>query len=242
MAVTKKDREIANRKRHNQEKQNRRNAPVLERADAARLQREKILIVCEGKNTEPSYFRQFHSSTTTIETVEIVGEGYNTLSLVERAEYLKNNKYPDYQVWCVFDADPKPDNPQQLVNFNNAIKKAESLGYYLAYSNQAFEYWLILHFEDHQGSAMDRKLYYDKINKYLTSINHKAYYDKDSKMINERIFNVLLGIDMKTGKTRQQIAIERAKKIYDRYNHTNPASEESSTTVYKLVNKLNNKE
>jgi hypothetical protein len=242
MSVTKREREIANRKRHSQEKQNRRNAPVLERAEEARIQREKILIVCEGRNTEPSYFKQFHSSTTTIETIEIVGEGYNTLSLVNRAEYLKNSKYPDYQVWCVFDADPKPTNPQQLVNFNDAIKKAELLGYYTAYSHQAFEYWLILHFEDHQGGAMDRKLYYDKINKYLTSINPKAYYDKDSKIITERIFNILLGIDKKTGKTRQQIAIERAKKIFDRYDHKDPASEESSTTVFKLVKKLNNKE
>lgn len=242
MSLTKKDREIANRKRHNQEKQNRRNEPLLERAEEVRPQREKILIVCDGKNTEPSYFRQFRSSTTTIETIEIIGEGYNTLSLVERAEYLKKNKYPDYQVWCVFDADPKADNPQQLVNFNNAIKKAQSLDYNVAYSHQAFEYWIILHFEDHQGGAMDRKLYYDKINKYLNSLNPKLYYDKDNKIITERIFNALLGIDNKTGKSRQRTAIERAKKIYDRYDHISPANEESSTTVFRLVNKLNNYE
>ena len=239
MALSKKEREIANKKRHNEEKQNRRIAPVLERAEEARIQREKILIVCEGKNTEPSYFKQFRSPTTTIETLKIVGEGYNTLSLVERAEYLHNDTYSDYQVWCVFDADPKPDNPQQLINFNNAIKKAESLGYNVAYSHQAFEYWIILHFEDHQGGAMDRNLYYEKINKYLIAINPKAYYDKDSKIITEQIFNILLGIDSKIGKSRQNIAIERANKIYDRYDHLNPATEESSTTVFELVKKLN---
>lgn len=240
MALSKKEREIANKKRHNEEKQNRRNAPLLERADEARPQREKILIVCEGKNTEPSYFKQFRSSTTTIESVKIVGEGYNTLSLVERAKQLHNDNYQDYQVWCVFDADPKPNNAEQLVNFNNAITKADSLGYNVAYSHQAFEYWMILHFEDHQGGAMDRNLYYDKINKYLIAINPKAYYDKDSKIITDTIFNILLGIDSKIGKSRQKIAIERAKKIYDRYDHSNPASEESSTTVFELVNKLNN--
>ena len=239
MALSKKEKEIANKKRHNAEKQKRRIAPGLARAEEARPQREKILIVCEGKNTEPSYFKQFRSSTTTIETVKIVGEGYNTLSLVERAEYLHNETYSDYQVWCVFDADPKPDNPHQLINFNNAIKKAKSLGYNVAYSHQAFEYWIILHFEDHQGGAMDRHLYYDKINKYLAAINPKVVYNKDNKIITADIFNILSAIDPKTGKSRQEMAIERANKIYDnKGDNSNPAKEESSTTVFKLVNRL----
>ncbi len=57
--MSKKEREIANRKRHQQEKQNRRNPPLLVRAAETLLQREKILIVCEGQNTEPSYFKHF---------------------------------------------------------------------------------------------------------------------------------------------------------------------------------------
>ncbi|MGN6417310.1 MAG: RloB domain-containing protein [Pseudobacter sp.] len=32
----------------------------------------------------------------------------------------------------------------------------------IAYSNQAFEYWLILHFEDHQGGKIDRNDYHKK--------------------------------------------------------------------------------
>jgi hypothetical protein len=240
--ATKKEREAANKKRHNEGKQRLRIQPLLDRADAQRLQKEKILIVCEGKNTEPSYFKQFRYATAAIETVEVIGEGYNTLSLVERAEKLRKEKYPDYEVWCVFDADPEPNNPQQLINFANAIKKADSLGFNTAYSHQAFEYWLILHFEDHQGSPIHRNLYYGKINKYLKAINPKVTYDKDSKFISADIFNILLGTDVKTGKDRQTLAVERAKRIYNNYDHLNPANEESSTTVFKLVNKLNNKE
>jgi RloB-like protein len=232
--------QTAARDQHKQQKQARRPASSFDRLHETRAAKDKILIVCEGKNTEPSYFRQFRYSAAAIEKVEIKGEGYNTLSLVNRAEELKNTAaYADFEVWCVFDADPKPDNPSQLANFNKAIAKAEALEYGIAYSHQAFEYWLILHFEDHQGGGMDRKLYHKKLNGYLKSINPRAGYDEDSKKITDDIFNILLGFDTKTGKSRQALAIERAKKIYDKYDHSNPAAEESSTTVFRLVNKLN---
>ena len=38
-------------------------------------------------------------------------------------------------------------------DFNNAITIAESNNLGVAYSNQAFEYWIILHFDDHQGGG-----------------------------------------------------------------------------------------
>ncbi len=236
--TNKKELESIERQLHKQQKQLRRNQPLLEREDATINQKEKLLIVCEGTNTEPTYFEQFRFPSATIEKRKIIGTGYNTLSLVEYAEDLKKAKYKDYKVWCVFDADPKPDNPEQLANFNKAIFKADKLGFECAYSHQAFEYWFILHFEDHQGLPMHRDLYYAKINKYLKQINPKVIYDKDSKIVTEDIFNILLGIDIKNGKTRKQIAIERASKIYDKYDHLNPAKEESSTTVFKLVNIL----
>ena len=116
-------------------------------------------------------------------------------------------------------------------------QKAESLGFGVAYSNQAFEYWLILHFEDHQGGAMDRTLYGDKINTYLKPFG--VFYDfNGDKKINQAFFNVLNSV-VKTDKdgndyTRMGIATMRAEKIYARLETT----EESSTTVFKLIDEL----
>jgi hypothetical protein len=45
----------------------------------------------------------------------------------------------------------------------------------------------------------------------------------------------MIATDPKTKESRQQLALKRAKKIYDGYDHQNPAKEESSTTVFKLV-------
>src|ERR1700741_1402449 len=103
----KKVEQIASKRTHKESlKTIRRSEPLLARVEAAIIERPTILIVCEGENTEPSYFRQFKLSSATIKPV---GEGYNTNSLVQRAIYLSKEKHYD-QVWCVFDADPKPDN------------------------------------------------------------------------------------------------------------------------------------
>nr|WP_321295833.1 RloB family protein [uncultured Sphaerochaeta sp.] len=93
-----------------------------------------ILIVCEGKNTEPSYFNAMKFKSATIEAV---GEGYNTVSLVERAAVLAKRKTYE-EVWCVFDKDDFSDS-----DFNQAITRAKKYGYHVAYSNQAFEYWIV---------------------------------------------------------------------------------------------------
>lgn len=72
------------RKRHREsQRANRRKAVVLDRAEPSKLEKPEILIVCEGENTEPSYFKKFRLVTATVETV---GEGRNTVSLVNRAK------------------------------------------------------------------------------------------------------------------------------------------------------------
>lgn len=191
------------------------------------LKKEKILIVCEGENTEPSYFEQFKLSTADIKTV---GKGFNTLSLVKDAIKLKSKEYK--QTWCVFDKDDFTD-----ANFNEAIALAEREELKVAYSNQAFEYWLILHFEDHQGGAMHRDDYDKKINSYINPLG-SLYDGKNSKVIEPHFFELMLAIDKKTNLRRIDLAILRAKKIYENKDKLSPAKEESSTKVHLLVEEI----
>ena len=227
----KKTEQIEARKKHKEQlKSNKRTAPGLERSIANLDEKitKSILIVCEGKNTEPSYFNQFEIPSLTIKTV---GTGHNTISLVDKAEDFANQKKYD-QVWCVFDKDDFNTR-----NFNGAIQKALSKKFKVAYSNQSFEYWLILHFDDHQGGRMHRDSYHKKINDLLKPFG--VIYDGErSKIITEKFFELLNGTDGKTGKKRVDLAIKRAKKIYDKLDHKNPAKEESSTTVFRLVKEL----
>lgn len=213
-----------------------RKTPNIGRKTPKKEVKKTFLIVCEGENTEPSYFRQFKMSTIKIVPV---GTGCNTLSLVQKAEELqkenikkskKGEEVKYDEIWCVFDKDNFPAN-----NFNGAITSAQSKGFKVAYSNQSFEYWFILHFEDHQGGSMDRKDYNTKINSYIKPF--KVTYDgNDNKKVTEDFFNLLNGVDNKT----VNLAIERARRnhqIHIQNSHT-PAQSESCTTVYELVESI----
>ncbi len=225
----KKAEQIAAKKKHREHlKDKRREEASLERPEPIKVEKPTILIVCEGENTEPSYFRKFKLSTATIKAI---GEGYNTISLVNRASQLSNEKKYD-QVWCVFDKDDF-----SLEDFNNAIDIAEAQNFKVAYSNQAFEYWIILHFEDHQGGGMHRDDYDKKLNDLLKSFGVK-YDGQGSKIITEEIFDILEGVDQNTNQERVEIAIRRAKRNLKNHYNVSPALAESSTTVFKLVNEL----
>jgi len=210
----KREEQIAAKKRHNDRlKEKRRAEPIFQRPQPNLIEKPTILIVCEGENTEPSYFNQFKLSSATIKPV---GEGYNTVSLVERAIQLANETKYD-QIWCVFDKDDFTDN-----NFNNAIWMAQANNFGLAYSNQAFEYWLILHFDDHQEGGMHREDYDEKINKLLKPYN-LTYDGKKSKRIDEDFFELLDSLDEKRGEKRVTLAIKRAERNFNQHDHSNPA-------------------
>lgn len=186
-----------------------------------------ILIVCEGKNTEKSYFEQFRLQTL---KVEPVGTGLTTINLVKKAKKLADNG--NYQsIWCVFDKD-------NTVDFDEAIKLANSYGFKVGYSNQAFEYWILLHFIDHQGSSMHRNSYCSKLNKYLKPLN--CEYDKVSKIITTDIFDELERAEIDSEKlSRRELACRRAERINSSYEYNIKHSlRESSTTVCDLIRYL----
>jgi hypothetical protein len=209
--------------------------PTFERNIPSKKEKDSFLIICEGKNTEPDYFNHFKLKSAKIKAI---GEGYNTLSLVERAAQIveeeKSMGRHYNQVWCVFDKDDFDDT-----QFNSAITTAENTyDFKVAYSNQSFEYWLILHFNDHQGGAMDRKDYDKKLNNYLKPF--KIEYDGEGdKKISEDFFDILQSKEKSTDKENRQFkAIARAEKIYLALDNINPAQEESSTKVFQLVKEI----
>jgi len=206
--------------------------PDLTRKAPIRSTLKRFLIVCEGKNTETSYFNQFRMPNVSIETV---GLGYNTVSLVNKAIELyslkSDGQKPD-EVWCVFDKD---DFTSQM--FSKAIQLATEHQFFCAYSNQAFEYWLILHFIDHHGEPLHRDEYNTLINGNIKRLGGK-YAGKGSKIVNEHLFEILQAKDPVAKKTRQELAIERARRIYKAKSGIPPARAESVTTVFKLVERI----
>ena len=192
----------------------------LSRRQGVREIKQSFLIVCEGEKTEPDYFKAFRMTAATIKAV---GQAMNTMTLVNKAisirEADQKRKRVYDQCWVVFDKDDFPAK-----DFNQAIQLAEKNGFRVAYSNQAFEYWFLLHYNLYTG-AIHRNQYKDMLTK-LTGIPYSK-----SEGYGAVMYNLLL--------SRQQQAISNAETVFAEISHGNPAEEESSTTVQRLVLELN---
>lgn len=173
--------------------------------------RKRFLIVCEGEKTEPNYFRGFRVAGR---TVDIRGVGYNTDSLVREAIRLMKQDEYDY-VWCVFDRDSFPAQ-----HFNAAFDLARTHNIQIAYSNEAFELWYLLHYDYHQSSIPRT----DYIKILSTRLGKR--YEKNSGSI----FDAL--------ESKVQTAIRNAQRFLTNYDPANPEKDNPSTTVHQLVIEL----
>ena len=192
----------------------------LTRISSVREVKQTFLIICEGVNTEPDYFNAFRLTSA---NVKAVGQGMGTLALVQKAINIKDQEKQKGRIysqnWVVFDKDDFPEH-----DFNSAISLVRQHGFEVAYSNQAFEFWFLLHFNLYQG-ALHRSRY----EKMLTVLLGFPYTKKTG--VSSKMFNALF--------FKQEQAINHAKTIMKQFDGNNPAQQESSTTVYLLVEELN---
>jgi hypothetical protein len=159
------------------------NYSYLKRQANKRQPRETFLIVCEGEKTEYYYFTCLREDLKSNNIkIKVKGEGQNTLSLVKKAINIKNNeKSASYdQVWCVFDKDNYTKE-----QFNQAEGLAQKENIKIAYSNEAFEIWYILHFQyldtatprDRYGSILTNQM------RKLGLVCEKEKYEKNRENI-----------------------------------------------------------
>ena len=119
-----------------------RNSPG--RPGAKREPYDRVLIVCEGKKTEPSYFGELvdHYRLSTA-NIMVVGSGSDPHTVVRKAKELQEREKQQGEqydeVYCVFDRDEHPA-------FGNASRDATDNDLKLARSWPCFEFWLLLHF------------------------------------------------------------------------------------------------
>ena len=180
---------------------------------------ERFLIVSEGEETEPNYFENFH--VPGLINVQAVGLGVSPPKLVEVALELRRKstrrrgQEPYDQIWCVFDKDDWNEG-----DFDNAISRAEKQGLKVAYSNQAFELWYLLHFH-YYNSPMPRKDYGNKLSELLG-----CPYSKNSLDMYDQLW------------PKQGAAIKNARRLLKFYPNPRPALDNPSTTVHILVEEL----
>jgi len=117
-----------------------------ERRNQNRDVRKRILIICEGKRTEPLYFKGIKSDTRSAGlNIKVMDRPKNSgLELVEYAIELKdaavkdNNEYDS--VWVVLDKD-------SYTQFEETFSIAGKNNIKIAFSSVSFELWYLLHYK-----------------------------------------------------------------------------------------------
>ncbi len=144
------------------------------------VQPGNYLIVTEGTETEVNYFNNIKqilenlfNNNIIIERVTLKVEGTARSTTVLVNEAIKKRSLKSYSdVWVVFDKD-------ENIDFDEAIKLAEKKGMNVAWSNESFELWLLLHFQN-LNAAIHRDDYIAKLNTHFKNKNlNNGKYDKN---------------------------------------------------------------
>lgn len=179
-----------------------------------RSPKRTYLLVCEGEKTEVLYFKAFNRFGGDVRHLKVTSNRGDQMELVEEAGRLAREGNYD-QVWCVFDCDGISRR-----KFDAVKRAADERGINIAYSNEAFEIWYMLHF-DYVHSAVSRSEYAAKLTDKLGT-----EYRKNLPDMYERLAR------------RQEQAIRNAARLLGEYDPVCPAEDNPSTTVHVLVREL----
>ncbi|MFT9819583.1 RloB family protein [Lysinibacillus sp. NPDC056185] len=142
------------------------------RQQGNRTLRKTVLIYCEGE-TERIYFEQMRIlKRSKMVSVKIKNVKRSAIKLAQHAYRDSSYQYFD-EVWIVFDKDDLTEKQLEEVN-----DFCEENNIHIAYSNEAFELWLLLHFEEVDISEKyPRAVLNDKMEQHLgvtRYFRHKA--------------------------------------------------------------------
>ena len=124
--------------------------------------RKTVLIYCEGE-TERIYFEQMKLlKRSKMVSVKIKNVKRSAIKLAQHA-YRDSSYQPFDEVWIVFDKDDLTEKQLEEVNVFCEEKDIK-----IAYTNEAFELWLLLHFEAVEVSEpYPRAMLNNKMEKHL---------------------------------------------------------------------------
>ncbi len=203
---------------------------TLTRRSLNRPEKITILIVGEGQETEPNYFRELKRDrldrsrfTVTVKK----GHGRSAKAVVEEALDHKRQaamRGEDYdQVWCVTDVE-QSGNRRVLREAVTLSKKEQIL---LCLSNPSFEVWLQAHFVRTCKRYDDADAVIADLNKYWRK-HFQQEYGKNDERIYQRV------------ESRTATAIKNARLVRETDHDSRICTSDcnSSTDVYKLVEHL----
>ncbi len=199
-----------------------------------RYEGDKILIVCEGTDTEPNYFNalkeHFQLHQAAIEIVPSSGSAPQTVVKYAKKAIEKacSEGDPYTKVYCVIDKDRHPGYSNALQTIRDFEPDNEKhCGTILCAipSVPCFEYWILMHFTRTTrsfgtgGSSPCDQLIRTALSTYIP-----GYQKAERKSAKE-----LVSTKLKTARTNSAITLQAAK---------NAGTDDPSTKVHLLVDEL----
>ncbi len=206
----------------------------LARAPKKLRERRRILIVCEGRETEYNYFRGLKREEDCRRqrfVLKVVrGKGGSARDTVEKAvsrqtqgEVSAAGKYDE--VWCIIDVEILEKHHAKPLK--EAREMAQREGIKLALSNPCFEYWLLLHLEKSARVYSTT----DKLRRDLNRAWKKLFRSEYEKTNPEIYAKLASGRDGAVANAREML-----KSDVDSENGV--VARNPSTNVYRLVEHL----
>lgn len=213
---------------------------IIERPKNVKRYEYFFLIVCEDEKTEKEYFEQFVDlfPDRTL-YVRPVGTGLSPLGVVERAiierfeleEESKKEFGQDDAIWVVFDKDDADLNDTTRQHFERAFEIARENEFKIAYSNECFELWFLLHLEKLPSHpAIPRADIYTRLQELIKQKPNESnfIYEHGKREIIAKINQ--FGNESK--------AIERAEILLQAHSQVPPIEANPSTKIHLLVKEL----
>lgn len=192
-----------------------------------RVEQKAVLIALEDTKSSKYYFESLLKDKKFFgEVVFAKHIGTNPRNVLKALENhkIKNPKTIFEKEWIVIDRDD-----WSKYEFNGVLEEARKKGVCVAFSNKAFELWILLHFE-YVGGYMSRKDLNSKLNEYFLK-RFGTEYTKSS----QDVYALIVG--------EQNIAIKNAKSLVKKHEIDNgalkPYEQNSLTMIYQLVECLN---
>lgn len=200
----------------------------------------RILIISEDTKSSTDYLdalikevkatRSGSKVVRLAKETKVRGYGKGTKKLLQKAIGIRRNSDITFdRYWLVFDKDDFQD-------FNEAIREAKDAGFDVAWSNESFELWYLLHFK-HQNTAISR-------DECITALEAEIQKSQKSKQNfrYDKGASSMHSILAEYGNQEQ--AIKNAEKLRNSYQDTdyNYSSHNPCTHVDRLIKEITDPE
>lgn len=196
-----------------------------------------LLIICEDENTEKYYFdsfaKLFPNETMFVKTV---GTGLDPQGVAEKALTEKktleisSSKEIDF-VWLVFDKDDASLNQTRINRFDRAFEIAKENNFKIAWSNEVFELWLLLHFINiNPNIQLPRSTIYTLLESTIKA--NQLFNTFSYKHGDELVIDIVFQIG------NEEDAINRAKQLEVFHISNVPINSNPCTKIHNLIIEL----